>query len=183
MLLSLLLWPLRKAALLPAAVLSSAAFGAAYGSYDLSRRAMSALVPLPAQGAERPGTTPFSLFTSFTFTCLVVAAREALLAPAPIPTPLLPVDSGPFLQRLRNSALLVRHHTLAYPVRFRFMTAFVAGCVGGCAQPVAVAYYNAGYGKRAAAGAPHQPALGEGGLEAAQQHQHGQQQGEHAKNE
>jgi hypothetical protein len=145
---ALLLWPVRKAALLPAVVLGGAAVGAAYGSFDLSRRAACTVVTLPPAGAERPGTAPFAAFTSLTFTTLVVAAREAMFAPAPVPTPLLPVDSGPWLQRLRNAASLVRHHTRHYPLRFRFFTAFFAGSVGGVSWPLAEAFYNSGGGQR-----------------------------------
>ena len=143
--LSLLLWPVRKAALLPAAVLGGVAVGAAFGSYDLSRRAACSFIALPSDIEARPGTQAFSLFTSLSFTTLLVAAREALFAPAPVPAPLLPLESGPILQRLRNAAALVRHHTIHYPLRFRFATAFVAGCVGGISYPVSIAYYNIGY--------------------------------------
>lgn len=161
---ALLMWPVRKVALLPAVVLGGAAVGAAYGSFDLSRRAACAVVTLPPPADERPGSAPFAAFTSLTFTTLVVAAREAIFAPAPVPTPLLPVDAGPWLQRLRNAASLVRHHTRHYPLRFRFFTAFFAGCVGGVSWPLAMAYYNSGGQRRR--GAPEQ-ASGAAGGEAA----------------
>ena len=163
---ALLLWPVRKAALLPAVVLGGAALGAAYGSFDLSRRAASAVVALPRAGAERPGTAPFAAFTSLTFTTLVVAAREAMFAPAPVPTPLLPVDAGPWLQRLRNAASLVRHHTRHYPLKFRFFTAFFAGSVGGVSWPLAEAFYNSGGGQRRR-GAAEEGSGGAGGEAAA----------------
>jgi hypothetical protein len=150
---ALILWPLRKAALLPAAVLGGAALGAAYGSYDLSRRAACAVIPLPPPGAERPGSEPFATFTALSFTALLVAAREAVFAPAPVPTPLLPVDAGPWLARLRNAAALVSHHTRHYPLRFRFYTAFIAGCVGGVSYPLALSLFNTGYKRRRGEGA------------------------------
>ncbi len=148
---AILLWPLRKAAVLPAIAIGSLAAGAAFGSYDLSRRAASALVAAPAPPAQqRGGTGSFAAAASLTVTALVVAAREALFAPAPVPSPRLPLDdSVPLAQRLRNAARLVVHHTRHYPLRFRFTTAFVAGAVGGFVHPLAVAHFNAGGGMRA----------------------------------
>lgn len=146
---AILLWPLRKAAVVPALLFTSAAVGAAYGSFDLSRRLALAFVEVPERKREKDGTVAFALFTSLTFTGLVVAAREALFAPAPVPTPLLSVDSGPLLQRLSNAGRLMQHHTVHYPLRFRFMTAFVSGCVGGMAYPIAVNFFNSSELQRA----------------------------------
>ena len=99
----LLSWPLRKAALIPVAAISACAVGAAFGSFDLSRRATALLLPSGAEAQQRPYTTLVSSVAATGVAAAIVSVREVLLAPAPVPPLVLPTGpSVAAMQRIRN---------------------------------------------------------------------------------
>lgn len=145
---ALLLTPLRNAAVLPAMILGGTAVGAAFGSFDLSRRAVSLLVPLPGPGKERHGTFSFASGLSFSTSMAIVAAREAMFSPVVVPPPVYPSGSNvPLFTQISNGFKVMAHTVRHYPIRFRFATAFVAGVAGGVSWPLYVSYFNSKGGR------------------------------------
>lgn len=122
------LFSLRKLAYLPAATVSAIALGAAFGSFDLTRRCFS--FAFPPHGTPRPHAALVAGGASLTVASALVAIREALFAPARVPPPAVPAG-GPLLARLRSAALLSQHVVRTYPYKFRFLNAFFAGVSGG----------------------------------------------------
>ena len=108
----LLLWPLRKAAVIPAALLSSLALGAAFGSFDLARKGTRLL--LPHSTSKRSGTDAVAAASAATVAGGMLTLRELLFAPRAVPLPALRVDGAAqhLGERLRNASVLflVRRH-------------------------------------------------------------------------
>lgn len=103
MAMSLLLWPLRKAAVIPAALLSATAIGAAFGTFDLSRRSVSTLIP---RHGIRAGTDSVSAAAAALSAGTVLAVREMLFAPRAVAPPHLPLEGVPMRTRLSNATQL-----------------------------------------------------------------------------
>ena len=76
----LFFFSLRKLSLLPAAFASLLAAGAAFGTFDLTRRVAETQLPTRK---PRPGSRLVAGATSLTAATFLVAAREALFAPPP----------------------------------------------------------------------------------------------------
>jgi hypothetical protein len=164
-----LLWPLRKAALLPAVGITFAAAGGALGSFDLAKKLSKAVLPsdptLPA-GTKKAGgggkggsaadpRPPLIVYlSSAAGAAAVVAVRELMFAPVVPPAPVLPVDgSVPMQARLRNAAVMALHTVVHYPYQFRFTTSFVAGTAGGVLFTLAERFFVAPASSSASAGA------------------------------
>ena len=125
----LILFSMRKIAMLPAATVSLLALGAAFGSFNLARKSLG--LAFPPKGAPRPGSDLVAGGASLTVASFLVAIREVLFAPTPVPPPALPLGGLPLMSRLRNAALLSKHSLLHYPYRFRFVNACIAGAGAG----------------------------------------------------
>jgi hypothetical protein len=136
----LVFFSLRKLAYLPIAAVSTVALGAAWGSFDLSRRTVAML--LPPAGSPRPGSSFVAGGASCTVGALIVALREVLFSPAPVAAPALPPAGAPLAQRLQGAALLARHGLLHYPYKFRFLSALVAGAGSGATWAVVDGAYR-----------------------------------------
>jgi hypothetical protein len=119
---------LRKLAYLPVATVSAVALGAAFGSFDLTRRAVASLFP-PA-GRARRGAVYVNAGASLTVASFLLAIREVVFLPAFVPPPAVPLG-GPSLERLRGAARVARHTLRHYPYKFRFLSACLAGVGGG----------------------------------------------------
>jgi hypothetical protein len=98
----LVLLPLRKAAAVPALLVTGAAVGAAYGTFDLSRRFTAIFVGRPRHGA----TPPPAWAAAGVAAAAVTAFRERFLAPAVPKPPVLPLEGVPMDIRLRNLMVL-----------------------------------------------------------------------------
>ena len=163
----ILMWPLRQAATIPALIITTTVLGAAWGSFDLSRRFTVAIVPRRA-GAPPPSAVLCSA-TAMTCGGAVLWIREGLFAPRVIPPPALSIDVGPLMTRAANAATIFRvrrhagglsragafarppytlinphthfqnlQHTVShYPWRYRFGSAVASGVCGGVAYAVA----------------------------------------------
>jgi hypothetical protein len=99
--------PLRKAATIPVIGISVAMLGAAYGSYDLTRR----FITIPFPSSKTPPKTSFlnPLFSyagTGILTVLVVTARERFLAPTVPKPPNLPLEDVPLEIRIKNATTI-----------------------------------------------------------------------------
>jgi hypothetical protein len=153
-----LLWPLRKAAIIPVVGITLGAASALYGSFDLSRRVLAFAAP-PHQ-PRRTGSNAVAYSAAAALAGTVIGAREMLFKPVIPQAPDLPLDGVPLQVRLRNASVLAMHAVVNYPYRFRFGTSFAAGVAGAVGYVVADRLYNgpAGRGKAtAAAGGAKQP--------------------------
>jgi hypothetical protein len=145
-------WPLRKAALVPVVAIGAAALGAAVGAFDLTRRAVSVVLPVRKR---RPGTSAVAWSAAAVSGGGVLVLRELFFAPNVIPPPALPVDASvPLPARLRNAGIVAAHTVLHYPYAFRFTGAFAAGAAAAAALVVAEKVFNAGAGNGGADPAP-----------------------------
>ena len=162
-------WPLRKAALVPAGecvyvsaeamhgayrhglipslfddavAISAVALGAAVGSFDLTKRVVASV--LPAKTPRRPGSSTVAWSSAIASGSGILVLRELFFAPPVVPGPALPVDASvPLVVRLRNAGMIAAHAVLHYPYAFRFTGAFAAGSAAAVAYVLADRAFNA----------------------------------------
>lgn len=138
-----IVWPLRKAAAVPAVAIGAAALGAAVGSFDLTRSLTSMVVG--RSRTSRRGTTFVATSAALGIGAGVVALREALFAPLVVPPPVLPIDGQVSMaMRIQNASIIAAHVVKHYPYRFRFTNAFVAGAAAAVAYVASEKLYNSG---------------------------------------
>ena len=103
----LVLTPFRNAAMIPITLLTAITAGACYGSFDLSRKTATIFFPLrTSTSGVRRGSPALCSVAALTVSCGIVALRETFFAPPIVPSPNLPIESGPALQRIRNASKL-----------------------------------------------------------------------------
>jgi len=136
-----ILWPLRKAAIIPVVVLTVGVTGASFGSFDLARRGLGAF--MPSAKKERKLTRVVAGGAAVTAMGAAVVVREALFPPhVPAPPSLGLSGSLPLAQLIRNATATALHVVVNYPFSHRFTTSFVAGTSGGLVYAVAAYLYN-----------------------------------------
>lgn len=134
-----LLWPLRKAAVVPIALISAAAGGACWGAYELTRMSVHIIAPPPRR--PRDGTAAIGVGAALGAGGAITAISRVALRPLTPPYVGEPADLS--LRGLRSAAGAVRHTLVTYPYRWLVLTVFAAGSAAGVAQVFAERAYNA----------------------------------------
>ena len=136
------LWTLRKAAVIPAIGIGAVALGSSIGSFDLTYKVVSLVLPPPRK--PQSGTKYVAASAAVAAGGIVVAIRELLPGFRPnIPPPpnVAPPDFTP--QGLKRAYALALHSVVNYPYKHRFTSFFIAGVAGGIAYLLAERAYNA----------------------------------------
>lgn len=125
-----LLWPLRKAALIPAIALTMGSIAASVGAINATTRLLHVFVRVPptGDGKRRRGTDVMALTAAASTATGVTAFRELFLRPRAPAAVALPIDNVSFVTRLANAGHAMAHYLFHWPYRFRFYSILHAGC-------------------------------------------------------
>jgi hypothetical protein len=144
----LIVWPLRKAAVLPAIAIGAVVLGGTVGAFNMTHRVLSLVFPVRVR---KSGSGAVAWSAAIASGSGVIAIRELFFRPPIAPPPALPVDASlPFAVRLKNAGLLAAHTVANYPYTFRMTSAMAAGSIAAVAFVIAERFYNADAAARAA---------------------------------
>ena len=137
-----ILWPLRKAATIPIAIISSVGFGAAWGSYELTQGVFHTILPAPRK--PREWTQTVAMTTAIFIGAGVVGFSRSFLRPA-IPPYVVHADDVS-LRSLRDAAGAARYAVINYPYRWLSVTVFASGAAAGLGHVLTERAWNEGRG-------------------------------------
>jgi NADH:ubiquinone oxidoreductase subunit 6 (subunit J) len=131
----LLLWPLRKAAIIPSVAVLSGIVFAYVGAADISYTVSKILLPSKHSGTQKTdanGTQAVASSVALSLSAAIVTVRELYFKPAIAAPPTPPAAaSQSFTAQMSSATASMKHFLQTYPYKFRFTSVVVAGAVAG----------------------------------------------------
>jgi hypothetical protein len=157
-LINVVLWPLRKVAIVPAVTIGGFFFAAYLGSAELSANATRAIFGSVRKEDSQPGTQLVATAGALSISCAFAVVREYFFRPKVVLPPTFP-EKAEGMAYLHARASLWAHYVRHYPYSYRAKTVFAAGSIAGVCYTALENRWNAG-NKRPAASSPTRTTAG-----------------------